>query len=146
MNLCDLMTTNIVSITPQTTISETARLMQKHNIGFMPVCQPAQNLVGIVTDRDIVTRTVANHRDAHITLVNDIMTQNVISASPNTTLKSAVDIMVRHQIRRLPIIEDHRLIGVVSLGDLVTKHQSQDEGMEILTKISKPAKPANVSN
>lgn len=94
-----------------------ARLLARYNVGALPVCGTDGRLRGMVTDRDIVLRCVAAEEDPQRTKVADIMTRRVFSVEPQTSAKTATELMAREQIRRLPVEQDGKLIGMVSLGD-----------------------------
>ncbi len=136
----DLMTEQVAFVTPDTLVTEAAQLMQKHNIGVLPVCE-GQNVVGILTDRDIVVRNVAHQQDPSVTPVRNIMTTQVESVSPDTTLNRAAEIMAEKQVRRLPVLENNQLVGIVSLGDLATQAKYDVELARTLGEISVPSRP-----
>ncbi|NLW56312.1 MAG: CBS domain-containing protein [Firmicutes bacterium] len=140
MKIKDIMTDQVAFVSPETTIVETAQLMQKHNVGSIPVCE-GQNIVGIVTDRDIVVRSVAHGKDASTSPVRDVMTSNVQSVSPEMELNQVAELMSKEQIRRLPVVENNRLVGMVSLGDLATQAKHDVEIAQTLGEISKPSQP-----
>ncbi|HOB20382.1 MAG TPA: CBS domain-containing protein [Candidatus Atribacteria bacterium] len=144
MKVRDVMTAKVATVAPDKTVLEAARLMQTHNVGAVPVCLQNGNVAGIVTDRDIVVRCIANNGDPKATLVKDIMTQEVITASPDLYVDDAAKIMSRYKIRRLPVVENASLVGMISIGDLATRHLLQDEASEALSEISEPSKPMNM--
>ena len=143
MELQEFMTTQVVSLEPQNTVQDAAAAMQKHNIGFIPVCNPKRHLVGIVTDRDIVTRGLANQMDVHMTSIADVMTKELVTAQPTTSIQEAALLMSRHQIRRLPVVQAGDLVGIVTVGDLATKAPHGDK-LHVLSAISEPSQPMNV--
>lgn len=136
----DLMTDQVAFVTPDTPVTEAAQLMQKHNIGVLPVCE-GRNVVGILTDRDIVVRNVAHQQDPSLTPVRNIMTTQVEAVSPDTTLNQAAEIMAEKQVRRLPVLEENQLVGIVSLGDLATQAKYDVELSRTLGEISVPSRP-----
>lgn len=136
----DIMTNTVASVNPQTPVTEVAQLMQKHDVGVIPVCE-GQKIMGMVTDRDIVVRNIAHGKDPHTTPVRDVMTSQVQSISPDMSLDQAADIMATHQVRRLPVVENEHLVGMVSLGDLATRAKSDVELARTLGEISYPSKP-----
>lgn len=140
MKVKDIMTDELAVISPDATVIEAAQLMQKHDVGAVPVCE-GSNIVGLVTDRDIVVRNIAHGKDPNHTPVRDVMTTEVKSISPETNISQAAGIMATQQIRRLPVIEDDRLVGMVSLGDLATKAKFDVEVSTTLGEISIPSKP-----
>lgn len=139
----DIMTDKVACVNPQTSVIEVAQLMQKHDVGSVPVCE-GQKIMGVVTDRDIVVRNIAHGKDPHVTPVRDVMTTNVQSISPEMSLNQAAGIMADHQIRRLPVVENDRLIGMVSLGDLATRAKYDVELARTLGEISHPSQPEQI--
>lgn len=134
------MTNQVAYVSPNTPVAEAAQLMQKHNVGVLPVCE-GQNVVGIITDRDIVVRNVAHQQDPNNTPVSNVMTTRVEAVSPDTTLNQAAEIMAEKQVRRLPVMEENQLIGIVSLGDLATQAKYDVELSRTLGEISVPSRP-----
>ncbi|AGN38214.1 CBS domain-containing protein [Bacillus paralicheniformis] len=135
MKLKDIMTTNAECCEPSAPIAEIAGKMRDYNVGSIPVCENG-NLTGIVSDRDIVIRCVAeNETDA---AARDIMSTQMVTGRPDMSAEEAGDLMAEHQIRRLPIVEDGRLVGIVALGDLSVSNADEKAG-EALSEISKPA-------
>jgi CBS domain-containing protein len=144
MKLRDIMTDDVVTIQPQSTVMDAAIVMQAHNVGSVPVCTQEGQLMGIVTDRDIVVRNVANNGDPNTTKVEEVMTKQVITGNPDMDANQAVQLMAQNKIRRLPIMESNKLIGVVALGDLATNFAVNDQAGEALSEISSPSRPMNV--
>jgi len=136
----DIMTKSVAYINPASNIVEAAQLMQKHNVGSIPVMDQ-NGLLGIVTDRDIVVRNIAHGKDPHTTPVRDVMTTQVATVSPDMDIRDVSSLMAQQQIRRVPVIENNRLVGMVSIGDLATNRWADTEAAEALTEISKPSKP-----
>ena len=136
MKLREIMTPNPVHVEPDTTVDVAARLLTQYNIGMLPVCTPDGALHGLVTDRDIVTRCLAAGRSPAHTSVRDVMTRRIVSAPPHMETSAAAHLMGREQIRRLPILEDGRLRGIVSLGDLAEWEESSLDASDALTEIS----------
>ena len=143
MKIRDVMTRNIASLGPTAKIIEAAQLMQKHNIGVIPVCEEAK-LVGIITDRDIVTRNIANGIGVDKE-VRDIMTSDVKMATPDMEINDATNIMAKSQIRRLPVVDNDKLVGMVSIGDIATINGDYEkEAGETLGNISSPSNPRKI--
>lgn len=136
MKLREIMTPNPVHVEPDTTVDVAARLLTQYNIGMLPVCTPDGALHGLVTDRDIVTRCLAAGRSPAHTGVRDVMTRRIVSAPPHMETSAAAHLMGREQIRRLPILEDGRLQGIVSLGDLAEWEESSLDASDALSEIS----------
>ncbi|MGE5605376.1 MAG: CBS domain-containing protein [Bacteroidota bacterium] len=143
MKIRDIMTDDVAVVSPDSTVLEVAQLMQKHDVGAVPVCEGA-NIVGLVTDRDIVVRNIAHGKDPHQTPVKDVMTTQVKSANPEMSLSQAAGIMAAQQIRRLPVVDENRLVGMVSLGDLATKAKYDVELGTTLGEISLPSEPEKI--
>jgi CBS domain-containing protein len=120
-NLRQIATENVETASPDTSLTEAAERMRSRNIGSLPVCE-GDRLVGIVTDRDIVIRAIANRRDINQTKVRDVMSSDIVCCFEGQSAKEAEELMQEQQIRRLPIINrDNRLVGIVSIGDLATR-------------------------
>ena len=136
MLVSDLMSPNVVSITPEESTSLAARLLYRHNIGALPVCGEGGNLCGIVTDRDIVLRCIAAENDPTTTPVKEIMSKGVVSVSPNDDARVATRIMATEQVRRLPVLSDGKVVGMVSLGDLAKTRSHDVEASKALSEIS----------
>ena len=113
-----IMQANLVTVTPKTSIYEAAKLMDEENVGTVLVVSEERKLLGMVTDRQIVTRAIAHKRDLSTTTVDEIMTRWPMTIFPETTCKEALDIMGDYGYRRLPVEKDGKLIGIISLSDL----------------------------
>ncbi len=140
MQVRDLMNPGVVSITPGESAALAARLLSRHNVGSLPVCGEDGNLRGIVTDRDIVTRCIATEDDPAQTPVRDIMTRNCVVVSPDDDPREATRLMAAQQVRRLPVTENGKVVGMVSLGDLATSHAFDMETSKALSEISEQVK------
>lgn len=136
MKLRDVMTNPVIRIHPDETVAVAARTLTHYNIGILPVCGNDGRVCGLVTDRDLVTRCLASGRSPGNTPVRDVMTTKIISAKPDMDASAAAGLMGREQIRRLPVLENGRLCGVVSLGDLSLREESSMEAGDALTEIS----------
>lgn len=123
MKIRDVMSKDVAFISPVSKIIDAAALMKEHNIGVIPVCD-ATKVVGIITDRDIVTRNIANGIGVDKE-VKDIMTSNVKVATPDMDINEATNIMENSQIRRLPVVDNNRLVGMVSIGDISSLSKPQ---------------------
>ncbi|MGI6538780.1 MAG: CBS domain-containing protein [Caldicoprobacterales bacterium] len=144
MKVKDIMTTNVAALSPENTILDAAKSMQTHNIGCLPVCQTDGKVIGILTDRDIVVKNLANDGDPKTTMVKDVMTKNVITAELETDVETAAELMASNKIRRLPVLENGALVGMISIGDLATRHIFQNEAGQALGEISEPSRPMNM--
>ena len=136
MKLRDVMSNPVIRIQPEESVAVAARTLARYNIGALPVCGSDGRVCGLVTDRDIVTRCLAANRSPSTTTVREVMTAQVVSARPDMDAALAAGLMGREQIRRLPVIENGRLCGMVSLGDLALKEESSMEAGDALTEIS----------
>lgn len=136
MKLREIMSNTVVRIHPDESVAVAARTLARYNIGALPVCGGDGHLCGVVTDRDLVTRCVAAGRLPASTKVRDVMTANVVSARPDMDTVAAAQLMGRQQIRRLPVVENGRLCGMVSLGDLANREETSYEATDALTEIS----------
>ncbi len=143
LHLKDIMTQEVISVDPNTSIEQAAQLMQKHNIGSIPVCDQT-GIKGIVTDRDIVVRNVANGTDPKSSKVSDVMTAQITMGTPWMEISEASQLMSNNQIRRLPVIDNNQLVGVVALGDLAVNPRTDTEASDALSDISTPAHPYGV--
>lgn len=136
MKLREIMTGSPVKIHPDESVAVAARILTRHNIGVLPVCGTDGKLCGVVTDRDLVTRCMASQRSAEQMRVRDVMTGRVISAAPDMDTSAAAHLMGREQIRRLPVVENGMLCGMVSLGDLASREESSIDAGDALSDIS----------
>jgi CBS domain-containing protein len=137
----NVMTKNVVTVSPNQTVKEAAALMSQHNVGAIPVVENGQ-VKGIITDRDITLRTIAEGRDGN-TPVSQVMSTNLVSGNPNMSVQEAAQLMSQHQIRRLPIVENNQLSGIVALGDLATNNAYDQQAEQALSSISTPSAPEN---
>lgn len=136
MKIRDVMTNQVVRIQPEESVSVAARTLTHYNIGMLPVCGTDGRVCGVVTDRDLVTRCVASGRNPAATPVRDVMSTNVISAVSAMTTEEAAKLMGSRQIRRLPVVENGKLCGMVSLGDLANRQDTNTEAGKALSEIS----------
>ncbi len=140
MKVKDIMTTNVTYVEPNASILDTAKLMQQHNVGSIPVCDKG-SVVGMVTDRDIVVRNIAIGKNPQQTPVSDIMTTGITSVSPDMEMSQVTRMMADSQIRRVPVVDHNNLVGIVALGDVATDAKFDTEVADTLTEISRPSKP-----
>jgi CBS domain-containing protein len=138
MQVCDLMTRAVELISPNESIQDAARKMADEDFGVLPVAE-FDRLVGMITDRDIVTRAVARGRDPDATRVRDVMTTDVQYVFEDDSSDEAARRMARLQVKRLPVLNrEKRLVGILSLGDMATTRLTRDEAGEALSAISRP--------
>ena len=136
MKLQDIMSRTVISIRPEETVAVAARTLERNNIGVLPVCGENGRLCGVVTDRDLVTRCVASGRSPENTKVREIMTGKVFTATADMDADQAAQLMGKQQIRRLPVVENGVLRGMVSLGDLAVRQESSLAAANALESIS----------
>jgi CBS domain-containing protein len=132
----DAMTEDPRSIGASASVVEAARLMREQHIGSLPVTED-ERLVGMITDRDITTRVVAESAVPETTSVGDVYSRDLISVEANSDLGEALRLMARHQVRRLPVVENDRLVGMVAQADIALK-ESERTG-ELVGAISEPS-------
>lgn len=137
MKVRELMTQNVASAEVSTPIEQIAVVMKEKNIGSVPICDNGK-LVGIITDRDIVTRQIAMNKDLFTSKAKEVMTGSLITTSPETDIHEAARIMCDRQIRRLPVVEKGQLVGMLALGDLAVKGILSDDAAQSLSGISEP--------
>lgn len=136
MKLREIMTSQVVRIRPEEPVAVAARMLRQYNIGLLPVCGQDGALKGLVTDRDLVTRCLAAGKNPTETRVDQVMTARVVAARPDMEAGVAAHLMGREQIRRLPIVENGRLCGMVSLGDLASNAETSPDAADALEEIS----------
>ena len=136
MKVCDIMTGKVITIAPAEPVSAAAKLLRRYNIGALPVVDGHRGLRGIVTDRDIVTRCVALESDPRQTAVAEIMSRGVVTATPFEEVSAAARAMSADRVRRLPVLDAGRVVGMVSLADLARDCNCDMEAAEALTEIS----------
>ncbi len=136
MKVCDIMSDKVISIGQDEPVSAAAKLLRRCNIGAVPVCDDKKRLRGILTDRDIVLRCVAVGADPRDTPIREIMSRGVITAGPFEEGGHVVEAMSTDQVRRLPVLDEGRLVGMVTLCDLARDCNCDMEAGAALTEIS----------
>lgn len=136
MKIREIMSAPAISVGESESVEVAARTLAQHNIGVLPVCNSRGEVCGMVTDRDLVTRCMAANKTAAQTTVREIMTGQVTSVQPDMESGVAAHLMGRLQVRRLPVVENGRLCGVVSLGDLAVREDSVMDASDALSDIS----------
>lgn len=145
MQVRDIMTKDVVIADTNDTLIDVAKLMAHHNIGCIPVTENGEKVLGVITDRDIVVEMAEHSYDPYNTLATAIMSDNVYFIRPDVDVKFAFDLMKKQQVRRLPVMENGKILGMISLGDLAVFTQNQKiEISDALTEISVPSKPENI--
>ena len=138
MKIRDVMTPNPKTVSPDDTVQAAAVIMQREDTGAVPVVSNGR-VLALVTDRDIVVRVVAEGASLS-SPVRGIASQDVICATPEMTTREASDLMSQHQIRRLPVVENDRLVGIVSIGDIAVKEGKDSRTGDTLQSISEGVK------
>ena len=138
MNIRDVMTPNPRTVSPADSIQSAACIMRDEDTGVVPIVDNGR-AVGVVTDRDIVVRAVADGSQLSRT-VGEIATNAVVCASPDMSTREAAQLMSDHQVRRLPVVENERLVGIVSIGDLAVKEGKDGRTGDTLQAISEGVK------
>ncbi len=141
MKTCsEVMTKNPVCCLPTDMVTKAADLMKSENIGSIPVIENEQTekLVGIVTDRDLALRIVAEGRDAKSTKVEAVMTREVVSCLAGDGVQKALDAMAEHQLRRIPVVDnDNKVLGIIAQADVATRVDQPEKTAEMVKEISK---------
>ena len=142
MLIKEMMTRNVEVVRPNSSVQDAASKMKPLDIGSLPVCDGSK-IHGMITDRDIVIRAVAEGRDSTQTKVADVLTDNLIYCFEDQSVQEAADAMQQYQIRRLPIVNrDKELVGIISLGDLAVDTDNAKLAGATLVDVSQPAVPA----
>lgn len=136
MKVADIMTGRVICANQKEPVTAAARLMKRHNLGAIPVCDDEGRLRGLVTDRDIVTRCIAMDYDPADTMLREIMTRGILTCKPTDDAARAAAAMGKEQIRRLPVTDGGRLVGMVSLADMARREGFSMEAAAALTDIS----------
>jgi CBS domain-containing protein len=141
MQLSQIITRNVETIGPQTSVKEAAQRMRSLDVGSLPVCD-GRRLLGMVTDRDITIRITSEGRDVNITPVSEAMTPELAFVFEDDDVRRAAQVMKERQIRRLPVLDRSKnLVGIVSLGDLSGTGDDKLSG-DTLERVSEPASSA----
>ena len=135
MKVKECMCNQVWAANPETTIYDIVKLMETNKIGCVPICDNNNTLVGIVTDRDIVLRGVGYNKNTQTTPVSEIMTTNICSCTPNDDVYDAECKMSQNQVRRIPVVENNQIVGILTIGDLA-HFNSQIGKQEVCNTIS----------
>jgi CBS domain-containing protein len=139
------MTKDPLCCVPADSAQRAAQLMRDRNVGAVLICesQETKRLVGIVTDRDLAVRVVAEGCDPAGTCVGDVMTREVFSCHPEDDVQHALDLMERHQVRRIPIVDhQNRIVGIITQGDVAIRLRDPEKIAEVVVEVSKPSTAA----
>jgi len=141
MKISDVMSKDVAKLDVNDTVERAAELMKQYNVGSIPVCRD-EKVVGIITDRDITLRSVAENKSVKGQAVREIMTSNPVLGKSDMEVHEAARLMSERQIRRLPIVENNALVGIVSLGDLAVEPKLVDNAGMALGNISEKSTPS----
>jgi len=139
-SISDVMTKNPVVAIASDTVDKVAKLMRSQDIGPVPIVQDRNNrkLIGIVTDRDLVVKVIAEGLDANTTRVEEVMTRNPVSVREGDDLKKVLDVMSHHQVRRVPVVDTNdQIVGIVAQADVANTEDPKTTG-KVVEQISKP--------
>ena len=142
MNCREVMTDNPVCCLPSDTVGQAARIMRREDVGPVPVVNDDQHkqLIGIVTDRDLALKVVAESRDPNHTMVSDVMTSTIIACRETDDASTAIKAMEEHQIRRIPVVdEEGKIVGIISQADVATRIREPKKIAEVIHEISQAA-------
>lgn len=140
MRVAEIMTKDVKTVTGDTDLVTVAKHMRDLDVGVVPVLE-GQRLIGVVTDRDIVIRAVAAGTNPQQAIVRDVVSSNPTTVSPDTDVKDAAQLMAREQIRRLPVVENGTLVGIISIGDVAVDAGKDRLTGDALEQISEPSQP-----
>jgi CBS domain-containing protein len=130
----DVMTSNPTTCEPSATVVDAAKVMAREDIGSVPIVEGGR-LVGLVTDRDIIVRTVSEGRDVKTTTVQDVASKDLVTVTPDEDLGRALQLMGKHQVRRIPVVEGDRVVGIVAQADVARAADDEKTG-EVVQQIS----------
>lgn len=141
MTCAEVMTPSPTCCTSQHTAIEAAELMQREDVGLVPViADDGRKLIGVITDRDIVLKVVAEGRDPRSTAVTEVMSTDVVTCLPQESVETVMEQMASRQIRRIPIVDrDGSIVGIVSQADVATRIANPQETGQVVQAISEPA-------
>ena len=132
----DVMSQNPTTCEPSASVADAARVMASQDVGPVPVVE-GDRLVGLVTDRDLVVRVLAEGRDPESTTIGEIASTDLVTVSPDAGLDEALSLLARHQVRRLPVVEGEQLVGVVAQADVARQGEDEETG-QVVEQISEP--------
>ena len=133
MKVRECMCAQVSCVKPETTLKDVAKMMQENHVGCIPVCDQKNSVVGLVTDRDLVLRGIACNKDTNTTPVSEIMTTNVYTVAPDAEVTEASKVMCDCQIKRVPVIENDTIVGIITLGDLANNQEVK--GTQVYTTV-----------
>ncbi|WP_100011171.1 CBS domain-containing protein [Lentibacillus sediminis] len=139
--LRNFMSANVYTVNENQSVQEAANLMSQHNIGAVPVVNSSGQIAGIITDRDITLRSTAQGEAAQTPVSQAMTAQKVVQGTPDMDVHEAAQLMSQQQIRRLPVVENGQVVGMVALGDLAVNNQLNNDAEQALSNISTPSAP-----
>lgn len=140
MTCAEVMTPSPTTAKPQHTATEAAEAMRREDCGLVPVVSDSNKLIGVLTDRDIVIKVVAEGRDPRGTAVSEVMSTDLVTCLPQETIETAMEQMATRQVRRIPIVEsDGSLVGIVAQADIATRLSSPQHTGQVVQAISEEA-------
>ncbi len=127
MKVRECMCTQISCVSPETNLNNVAKIMKEKHVGCIPVCNNNSEIVGLITDRDLVLRGIACNKDTNTTPASEIMTTKIYSVTPEETVDNATKTMCECQVRRIPVIENNTMIGILTLADIANHNEINEE-------------------
>lgn len=127
MKVKECMCSEVTCVNPGAKITDVAKLMLNKHVGCIPVCDNNKNIVGLVTDRDLILRSLACEKDIKQTPVSEVMTTKIFNVAPDAEVSEAEKIMCECQVRRVPVVENDILVGIITVGDLVNNQNISSE-------------------
>jgi CBS domain-containing protein len=139
MKIQDVMTRDPRSVAPETPVSEAARIMRDEDVGIVPVVDGDRRLVGVVTDRDIAVRIVAEGRDASVSVRDVMSSDDLATCTPDADVEQAMEQMASEQVRRIPVVDERgSLVGIIAQADVVRKASDDRKAENTVERISEP--------
>ena len=127
MKVKECMCNNVATLNPENTVCDAAKLMQNKHVGCIPVVDNNSNLVGLITDRDLILRCLACNKDGNTTPISEVMTTKIFSIEPEANISDATNVMCNCQVKRVPVVDNNAVVGIITLGDLVNNHNVSSE-------------------
>jgi len=121
MKVKECMCSNVTCVNPNATVCDVAKIMMNNHVGCVPVCNKTKNVIGLVTDRDLILRSIACDKDVKTTPISEVMTTKVYNISPDAEVAEASKIMCDCQVKRIPVVENDTIVGIITLGDIANK-------------------------
>jgi len=131
----DAMTSDVKTAAPSVSLTDAAKLMKQEDVGSVPVVD-GERLIGMLTDRDIVVRGIADGSDPHAVTAGDIASRDIVTVRPDDDLEEALRLMAQHQVRRLPVVDDGHLVGVLAQADVALEAKEKAVG-QLVEEISR---------